>query len=149
MGFKYGVLVIHIVATLLLIVLVAQIIFLSTVVLSFVGFSPLPLLEKNVDVNDSIISYRGNLYFILPLSTALVFPISYFIQRRRASVRGSARLYFYGAVVVIVILLVVFLAAYLGACGLGCAVLACGIGNVQECTARAGWLYVELVCKCK
>lgn len=81
MWLRYSVIVVHVARTLLLVLMVAQAAFLLAITLSHVGFTPFPLLDRGVDVGTGYKVYRGNPYYIIPLSVAMVLPVSYFVER--------------------------------------------------------------------
>lgn len=136
------------VATLMLTVLIAQVVFLAAVLLSVAGLS-IPLVDKSVGYcgNGCVTSYHGNPYAIIPLSTLPAFLTTYSIHKKQPSKSDKTRLFLYGLVAVIVILVAVFFLAYLGICGLACALIICD-NNVQECSVSIGWLYANVTCVC-
>lgn len=137
----------RVVAILVMIALTAQLVFLAATLLSIAGIET-PLVS--VSREDNTITFRGNPYAVIPLSAAIVLLASYLIERKKPPEdSGKIKSYLYGAVIVVVILLLVFLLVYLASCGLACAMLACGIGNVRECSFIIGWLYVVIRCICR
>ena len=137
-------------ATVVLVVLIAQLVFLVAVLLSVVQLeTPLVSSSEEQDAGRSTVSYHGNLYTVVPLSTGLAVLASYSIHRKRLDNRGRAKLYLYGVVAVVVGLAVVFTTVYLAVCGYTCVELRCGVGNVQECSTSVAWFYATASCLCK
>ncbi len=140
----------YVATTLMLTVLIAQVVFLATVLLSIIGLG-IPLINISgsyCENNSCVVSYHGNPHTIIPLSTLPALLTTYSIHKKQSSKSYKTRLFLYGVVITIVILAVVFIAVYLATCGLACPSLTCK-GNVEECSVSISWLFATINCKCR
>ncbi|MEM0310627.1 MAG: hypothetical protein QXF10_04210 [Ignisphaera sp.] len=140
----------YVATTLMLTVLIAQVVFLASVLLSIIGLG-IPLINISgsyCENNSCVVSYHGNPHTIIPLSTLSALLTTYSIHKKQSSKSYKTRLFLYGVLITIVILAAVFIAVYLATCGLACPLLTCK-GDVEECSVSISWLFVTLNCKCR